>query len=73
MSKNSITLKPIVTSKTVESSRIQVRKDIYSLLAPAMNNGHNENEFEKLVKSIATTVVDTTMTESPTPPQVRVF
>jgi hypothetical protein len=70
VSQNNITLTPIVTSKTIESSRIQVRKDIYSSLSTAMNNG--SNGFEKMVKSIATNVVDTTMTEAPNQPQTSI-
>ena len=81
VSQSNTTSSPIVTSRTVDSEAalIQVRKDIYSTLNTAMNvtdntNRFNNTGFEEMVKSIATNVIDTSMSGIPTmmnQPQVR--
>ena len=70
-----------MTSRTVDSEAalIQVRKDIYSTLNTAMNvtdnsSRFNNTGFQEMVKSIATNVIDTSMSGIPTmmnQPQVR--
>ena len=62
VSQSNVTTIPIVTARVThaETSPIKVRTDIYSSMNCAINS--DNSGFDEIVKTIATNVIDTSMT-----------